>query len=337
MKSIGTIGTIGVIGAGGWGTALALLLAKRGHHIRLWGHNPEHIADLKQTRINTRYLPDILLPEKIEPTAALSDLANRDLLLIATPSRAIRETAAKLRETGIPEKTVLLSCTKGIEQGSGLRISEILAETFPENQIAVLSGPSHAEEVARNMPSAVVIGCANDEVAQRLQQTFSSGNFRAYTSADVAGIELGGALKNIFAIAAGASDGLGLGDNSKAALVTRALAEMSRLGEALGGSRETFQGLGGIGDLIVTCFSQHSRNRQVGERLGRGESITGILGSMRMVAEGVPTTKSAWECAQKLGVSAPIIEQVYAMLYEKKSTRDAMTELLAREPRPEQD
>lgn len=334
MKSISSIG---IIGAGGWGTALALLLSKRGHRIRLWGHNPEHIADLKHTRINTRYLPDILLPEKIEPTAALGDLANSDLLLIATPSKAIRETAGNLRKIGVSENAILLSCTKGIEQGSGLRISEILSETFPKNQIAVLSGPSHAEEVARNMPSAVVIGSANGEVAARLQQMFSQGNFRAYTSADVAGIELGGALKNVFAIAAGASDGLGLGDNSKAALVTRALAEMARLGEALGGCRETFYGLGGIGDLMVTCFSGHSRNRQVGERLGRGESISGILDSMRMVAEGVPTAKSAFECARKFGISVPIIEQVCAMLYEGKSTHDAMSELLARELRPEQD
>ena len=216
-------------------------------------------------------------------------------------------------------------------------MSQVLHEIFPRNPIAVLSGPSHAEEVARFMPTAVVLGSEDARVAEKLQRTFSSKNFRAYTSTDVAGIEVGGALKNIFAIAAGVSDGLGFGDNSKAALVTRSLAEMVRLGSALGGRRETFMGLGGVGDLIVTCFSRHSRNHNVGERLGRGETMEQISASMVMVAEGVPTTLSARECARKLNVSTPIIDEIYAILYENKSPRDALLALLSREPRPEED
>ena len=214
-------------------------------------------------------------------------------------------------------------------------MSEILGECFPGHALAVLSGPTHAEEVARRMPTAVVLGCIDARVAERLQSAFSTRHFRAYTSSDVAGIELGGALKNIFAIAAGVGDGLGLGDNSKAALVTRALAELSRLGEALGGRRDTFQGLSGIGDLMVTCFSQHSRNRLVGERLGRGETLGGVVASMSMVAEGIPTAYSAFECAARLGVEAPIIGQIRALLDGEITGRAALENLLGREPRPE--
>ena len=203
--------------------------------------------------------------------------------MVVTPSRVLREVAAQLARIKLREDAVLLSCTKGVERGSGARMSQILAEFFPEHTVAVLSGPSHAEEVARRMPTAVVLGCADSAIVQRLQQAFTTKFFRAYTSDDVAGIELGGALKNIFAIAAGVSDGLGLGDNSKAALVTRALAELIRLGTALGGRRETFHGLSGIGDLIVTCFSRHSRNRAVGERLGKGEPLDG---NYRLDADG---------------------------------------------------
>jgi glycerol-3-phosphate dehydrogenase (NAD(P)+) len=233
------------------------------------------------------------------------------------------------------EDAALLSCTKGVERGSGLRMSEILAETFPRHPLAVLSGPSHAEEVARRAPTAIVLGCTDAAVAQRLQRAFHTASFRAYTSDDVAGIELGGALKNIFALAAGVSDGLGLGDNAKAALVTRALTELVRLGTALGGRPETFHGLSGIGDLIVTCFSRHSRNRAVGERLGRGEPLAAIIGSMNMVAEGVPTTYSAHECAVRLGIDAPIITQVRALLDGAASPRDILTNLMTRDPRAE--
>lgn len=330
---------IAVIGAGGWGTALAMVLAdKTDAPILLWGYNAEHIERMKSTRANELYLPGVSLPENIAPTASIEEAADgAELALFVPPSKALRAVAQKFAQAQPPKTAVLLSCTKGIERGSGLRMSEILAEHFPQNPVAVLSGPSHAEEVSRRMPTAVVLGCRERAVAEEMQALFSDKSFRAYTSEDVAGIELGGALKNIFAIAAGISDGLGFGDNSKAALVTRALAELMRLGVALGGRRETFQGLSGIGDLMVTCFSRHSRNRGVGERIGRGESPEQIAASMSMVAEGVPTARSAWECAQKLRVETPIIDQVYAMLFEKKSPRLALGELLSREPRPEAD
>lgn len=328
---------LSVIGAGGWGTALAILLAERGLPIRLWAYEKEQVEELKKERVNRRFLPGVQIPENILPTNDLAEALDADLILLVPPSKAMRSVARSLAALPVPKSAVLLSCTKGIEQGSGKRMSEILAEFFPENTLAVLSGPSHAEEVSRKAPTAVVLGCGNHEIAQKLQALFSGNAFRAYTSTDVAGIELGGALKNIFAIAAGISDGLGLGDNTKAALVTRALAELIRLGVALGGRRETFQGLSGIGDLMVTCFSKHSRNRSVGERIGRGESMTDIAGSMVMVAEGVPTTLSAWECARKLGITTPIIDEMYAILYQGKAPREAMNHLLSREPRPEED
>ncbi len=326
---------IGIIGAGSWGTALGLLLSERGTPILLWGHNPKHVEELKTSRINGSYLPGIVLPPIIQPTTSLEELANADLILFAPPSKAFREVTKQLAGFQLSARTILLSCTKGIEQGSGLRMSEILAEFFAENPIAALSGPSLATELARKMATAVVIGSKNERIAQALQAIFSTNHFRVYTSDDVAGIELGGALKNIFAISAGISDGLGLGDNSKAALVTRSLAELIRFGSALGGRRETFQGLSGIGDLILTCFSGHSRNRSVGEKLGSGKSITDISNSMNMVAEGVPTTLSAYECARNLQINTPIIDEVYSILYKNKSPMDAMKELLSRDPRSE--
>jgi glycerol-3-phosphate dehydrogenase (NAD(P)+) len=284
---------------------------------------------------NRDYLPGVSLPKTLRFTPDLDAIAGADLLLLVTPSKAIREVAARLSTTAIREDTVLLSCTKGVERGSGLRMSEILAEFFPRNPIAALSGPSHAEEVARRLPTALVLGCGEAAVAQQLQQAFSAPYFRAYTNDDIAGVELGGALKNIFALAAGVSDGLGLGDNAKAAMVTRALAELVRLGTTLGGRRETFQGLSGIGDLIVTCFSRHSRNRAVGERLGRGEALGAIISSMNMVAEGVPTAASAFECARRLGVETPIIDQIYALLDGEVSPKEALTALLTRGPKAE--
>jgi glycerol-3-phosphate dehydrogenase (NAD(P)+) len=292
---------------------------------------------LVATRVNRLFLPGVTLPESIHPTHAMADTLAADVVLFVPPSKAMRSVADHFAALNPPKSTVLLTCTKGIEQGSGARMSEILAQFFPENPVAVLSGPSHAEEVARQAPTAVVLGCRDHRIAVGLQQIFSTRAFRAYTSTDVAGIELGGALKNIFAIAAGVSDGLGLGDNTKAALVTRSLAELIRLGVAMGGRRETFQGLSGIGDLMVTCFSRHSRNRGVGERIGKGETMEAINASMVMVAEGVPTALSARECARQLGVKTPVIDEVYSLVYENKPAREAMSELLSRDPRPEED
>lgn len=326
---------IAVVGAGSWGTALAVWLSARGGTITLWGHDAQHVEDLCRERTNEAYLPGVPLPSEVRPTADLTDLRGADLALLVTPSRALREVAGKLAAAGLAEDAVLLSCTKGIEYGSGLRMSQILAECLPGRPVAVLSGPSHAEEVARGGPTAIVLGCAEATTGEALQRLFNAAALRAYTSDDVAGIELGGALKNIFAIAAGLSDGLGFGDNAKAALVTRSLAELIRLSLPLGGRRETFQGLSGIGDLMVTCFSKLSRNRMVGERLGRGEKLTEIIGSMRMVAEGIPTTLSAFEQARRLGVKTPIIDQAHAILHEGRAPVAALQELFMRDPRAE--
>ena len=327
---------VAVIGAGGWGTALANLMASKGRPVMLWGYEPKHVKELRETRVNTPFLPGIRLHDNVAPTADMAEAVHgAEMILVVPPSKGMRGVARSLASTA--PQGVIVSFTKGIEQGSGLRMSEILRQALPASRIAVLSGPSHAEEVAIGMPTAVVLGCEDADLAVQVQSALNGQTFRVYTSTDVAGIELGGALKNIFAIAAGVSDGLGFGDNSKAALVTRALVELVRLGTALGGRRATFRGLSGIGDLMVTCFSQHSRNRAVGERLGRGETSEQIAASMQMVAEGVPTALSAYECARSHGVETPIIDAVHGLLYNAKSPREILIEILSREPKPEED
>ena len=324
-----------ILGAGGWGTALAVLWANRGNAITLWGHNAERAAQLRSSRINEAYLPQVNVPESVEITSDLRDCGDADLVVFVTPSVALRPVAAQLRQAGLKRGATLLSCTKGIEHHSGLRMSEILQENFPEHRIAVMSGPNLAIEVARGLPTATVLGCCEPGCAEALQDYLGTERFRIYTSDETVGIELGGALKNVFAIAAGASDGLGLGDNSKAALVTRALAEMLRLGTAMGGNVRTFYGLSGAGDLIATCFSQHSRNRRFGEQLGGGKSVEQITAETRTVAEGVPTARSAYDCAKRADVESPIIDQVHALLYEGKRPADALQELLRRDPKAE--
>jgi len=322
---------IGIIGAGGWGTALAILLAEANLPIRLWGHNPELVEELKRTRLNSAYLPVLQLPENIFPTHDLADLLPCGLILFVTPSRALREVATQLAALQTPAQTIYVSCTKGMEHTSGKLMTDILQEVLQTQSVAVLSGPNHALEVAEKIPAAAVIGCRNESQREVLQKFFSLfPTFRTYSSDDLAGIQLGGALKNIFAIGAGCSDGFRMGDNAKAALVTRSLAEMMRLGVALGGKRETFYGLSGIGDLMVTCFSRHSRNRSFGERLGQGESPEKILQSMKMVTEGVPTTRSAFEKARELQIETPVIDGIHAVLYEKKNPQEIMKGLLGR-------
>jgi glycerol-3-phosphate dehydrogenase (NAD(P)+) len=324
-----------ILGAGGWGTALAVLLADHGMQVNLWGYEPEQVEKVRKARTNERYLPGVKLDDAIILTDDLQACTAADLILFVTPSKAVRAVAGQFASLKVPPGTPLVSFTKGIEHATGLRMTEILREYFPENPIGALSGPNHAEEVSRRMPAAAVLGFADLAVAERLQPMLSTRNFRTYTTDDVAGVELGGALKNIYAIAAGVSDGLGFGDNSKAALVTRALVEMVRLGMLLGGRRETFYGLSGIGDLMVTCFSRHSRNRGLGERLGRGETLEEITTAMTGIAEGVPTARGAYECARRAGVSTPIIDQVHAMLFEGKPPKKVLIELMSRDPRPE--
>ena len=325
-----------IIGAGSWGTALAVLWAKRGREISLWSHNAGRVARLRKTRENSDYLPGVKVPQSVCVTSDLWDCAGADLIVLVIPSTALREIAMHLRRVIGGPNAVFLSCTKGIEHRTGMRMSEILRSVFPENRIAVLSGPNLAIEVARDLPTASVIGCEDADCAASLQRLLGCPRFRVYTSPDIISVELGGALKNVFAIAAGISDGLGLGDNAKAALVTRSLAELVRLGQGMGGNANAFYGLSGVGDLILTCYSERSRNHNVGQRLGKGESLAEIMASMKMVAEGIPTARSAWECARRLNIATPIIDRTYAVLYEQEKPIVALEQLLKREPKPEQ-
>ena len=329
------IGETAILGAGSWGTALAWLWGKDGRQVSLWGHDGERVARIRGTRENSDYLPGLKLPGSVRVTSELTDCTGADLIVFATPSTALRKVATQLREAIGNVRAVLLSCVKGIEHGSGMRMSQILSELFPEQKVAVLSGPNLAVEVVQDLPAATVIGCTDAVCATSLQGILGSPRFRVYTSQEVTSIELGGALKNVFAVAAGISDGLGLGDNSKAALVTRSLAELVRLGVAMGGTAQAFYGLSGAGDLIVTCYSERSRNHTLGKRLGRGESLMQITKSMRMVAEGIPTARSAFECARELKIETPIIDQVYAVLYEQKKPTSALEEVLSREQKAE--
>ena len=332
MKTVNTA----IIGAGGWGTALASLWAKQGRQIVLWGHNSDRVARMQKTRENSDYLPGLQLPDSVHITPDLNDCVDANLIVLATPSTALRGVAAHLAKMIGLTHPVFLSCTKGIEHGTGKRMTEILRQTFPENKIAALSGPNLATEVARDLPTATVIACDDGDCAASLQTALGNPRFRVYTSQDVVSVELGGALKNVFAIAAGISDGLGLGDNAKAALVTRSLAELVRFGVAMGGTANAFYGLSGAGDLILTCYSEGSRNHSVGKRLGRGEPLQEITESMKMVAEGIPTARSAWECARRLNITTPITDEVHSILYKQKKPAVALEELLKREPKPEQ-
>jgi glycerol-3-phosphate dehydrogenase (NAD(P)+) len=325
-----------ILGAGSWGTALAWLWGKDGRQISLWGNNAARAERIQKTRENSDYMPGLRLPESVRVTSELRDCTDADLIVFVTPSTVLRTIAMRLQGALSEGRAALLSCTKGIEHGTGMRMSEILGEIFPEHKLAVLSGPNLAAEVVRNMPTATVIACRDPECAADLQGFLGSSRFRVYTSDDVTSVELGGALKNVFAVAAGASDGLGLGDNTKAALLTRSLAELVRLGSAMGGNFRTFYGLSGVGDLIATCFSRHSRNRRVGEHLGRGQTLQQITSAMRMVAEGIPTAKSAYECARKINIDTPITDEVYALLYEGKPPVQAMQDLLERDQKAEQ-
>lgn len=330
--------SVSVLGAGGWGTALAILLARPERKIPLWGHDPIHVEDMVREGINAKYLSGVQLPSVIKPTADLLLAAQSEILFLAIPSRYLDAITSQLVELCGDLKPVLVSCTKGIEQDRGLLMSEVIRDRFSKSTIAVLSGPNLAGEIARGIPAAGVIGSADTQALTAVQALFAGTSFRAYTSGDIRGIQLGGALKNIFAIAAGVSDGLGLGENARAGLVTRSLTEMTRLGMAMGGGRETFGGLSGIGDLMVTCFSPSSRNHQVGFRLGQGESLESITTSMgSMVAEGIPTAMSAQAAARRLSVETPIIDEVSALLQGLKTPAAAMKSLMGRNLRAEEE
>lgn len=322
--------SVGVIGGGGWGTALALLMAGRGLDVPLWVHDAGRAEAMASTRTNASYLPGILLPEAIHPTSDLSACLESDILFLAVPSGHLAPVTQRMAD-GLNGRTpVIVSCTKGIERTNGLLMDEMISQALPGCPVAVLSGPNLAGEIAAGAPAAGVIGCGDEAVLSSVRGLFEGTTFRAYSSHDVRGIQLGGALKNVFAIAAGISDGLGLGENARAGLVTRSLAEMTRLGVAMGGHRETFRGLSGIGDLMVTCFSPRSRNHQVGFRLGKGETLETIRASMTMVAEGIPTALSARDAAARLGVETPVIDEVHALLEGSKTPAEAMRSLMSR-------
>jgi glycerol-3-phosphate dehydrogenase (NAD(P)+) len=329
---------IGAIGAGSWGTTLADLLARNDNSVTLWAYEKDLVERMSRTRENDLYLPGFTLADNLAFTADLADAVEGcDLLLLVPPSQVMREV---LRQAAphIAAGTLVVSASKGIENETLKTMSEVLEEVLPPGkaeQPVFLSGPSFAREVASGMPTAVVAASRDDEAARRVQEVFSTRNFRVYTNDDVIGVELGGALKNVIALAAGVSDGLGFGYNTRAALITRGLAEISRMGLALGANPATFSGLAGMGDLVLTCTGDLSRNRTVGMELGRGKSLQEILAGMKMVAEGVKTTLSAYQLAKKLEVEVPITEQMYRILYEEKDPRQAVTDLMMRELKAE--
>lgn len=329
---------VAILGAGSWGTALAFTAAQKADRVTLWGRDEKTVAEINKLHTNKRFLPDFMLPATIRATTAMEEVKDADLVMLVVPSRGFRGVCQTLAGIGLRREAILLSCTKGIEKDTGLRMTEIMHEVLPQQPVAVLSGPNHAEEISRRLAAAAVIGCTDAAAAKTLQSFFTLPWFRSYTSDDITGIEWGGAVKNVFAIAAGISEGLGLGDNARAALVTRGLAEMTRLGMAAGGRFETFQGLSGVGDLIVTCYSSHSRNNRVGNLLGRGDRLEDVVAGMNMVAEGIPNTESIYTAARsRFAVRTPIIDEIYAILYQQKPCKKALSELLSRDPRPEVD
>lgn len=323
---------ITVLGAGAWGTALARLLKLSGHEVTLWGHKADSLEAIRTTGRNEPFLPGIQLPPGLQLQADLNlAVSLAECLIVAVPSQPFRQVTAALAQF----KGIVLTVTKGIEYNTGLTMSGVLNETAPHARVVALSGPSFAIEVARDIPTAVVVASENLAAASSVQELFSCPSLRVYTSVDIIGVELGGALKNVVAIAAGTSDGLGFGDNSKAALVTRAIVEIRRLGGACGARPETFTGLSGLGDLMATCFSRHSRNRGFGERVGRGERPEDIAQNMLAVAEGYPTARSAYQLARKHHVSTPVIDEVYSMLYEGKNAARCVRDIMSRDLKPE--
>jgi glycerol-3-phosphate dehydrogenase (NAD(P)+) len=329
--------TFAILGAGAWGTAVALVLAKEASHcVRLWSARPEHAADLKARRENVRLLPGVMIPESIELTTDLVHAqSGADLIIVAVPTVYLRATFARA-PAAVGAATPVLSLSKGLENDSFLRPSEMIRQLWGATHVAVLSGPSHAEEVARNLPTSVVVASKDLDLARWIQQHFSGDRFRVYTNLDVVGVELAGALKNIIGIAVGICEGLGFGDNARAALMTRGLVEMTRFGVAHGAEPQTFAGLAGMGDLIATCVSRHGRNRHVGQMLAQGQTKSQILANMTMVAEGVYTARSVHERARRMGLSMPITDEVYRVLYENKAPAAAVNDLMLREPRPEE-
>ena len=326
---------IGVIGAGSWGTALALLMHNNGHQVTIWSIIGAEVEMLRTKRQHETKLPGVLLPEAIEITGNLEEaMSGKDVLILAVPSPFTRSTACMMKEF-LKANQKIVNVAKGIEEKTLMTLSEIIEQEIPAAEVAVLSGPSHAEEVGRGIPTTIVVGTGRKETAERLQNLFMNEVFRVYISPDILGMELGGSLKNVVALAAGIADGLGYGDNTKAALITRGITEIARLGTAMGGRFETFCGLTGIGDLIVTCASMHSRNRRAGILIGQGKTCEEAMAEVKMVVEGVYSAKAAMGLARKYNVQLPIIQQVNEVLFEDKSADQAVKELMLRDKKIE--
>lgn len=339
MRSGGGRVRIGVLGGGSWGTALAGLLAAEGHHVSLWALEREVAEEIRTQGENATYLPGVRLPEALEATHVVEDaVKDAEVVVSVSPSQHVRTVVAEALPH-LRDDVLIVSASKGIETSTLLRMDEVLAEVLgpaPMEGLTVLSGPSFAAEVGRNDPTAVVVASHSREARERVQQLFQTDCFRVYTNDDVVGVQVGGAVKNVVALAAGIGAGLGYGHNARAALITRGLAEITRLGIALGASRATFSGLAGMGDLVLTCTGELSRNRTVGYRLGSGESLDSILEEMKMVAEGVRTTQAVHELARRNGVEMPITEEVHAILTRGRDPWEAMQNLMLREPKPEE-
>jgi glycerol-3-phosphate dehydrogenase (NAD(P)+) len=329
---------ISVLGAGGWGTTLAVLLHNNGHNVTLWEYKSNYAEVLNKTRMNALYLPGIPIPKEIIITHDLKESThNQDIIVLAVPSQFLRHVVQNISPATI-KNTILVNVAKGIEKETLLTMSQMLKEVIPslsDDQLGILSGPSHAEEVSRKVPTAVVTASTNRETSKSIQSAFMTSYFRVYSSLDILGVELGGAFKNVIAIGAGIIDGANFGDNTKAAIMTRGIAEISRLGIALGALPETFAGLSGMGDLIVTCMSRHSRNRFVGEQIGGGKTLKQVLSSMDMVAEGVETSRSASELATRHSVETPITTEVFKILFEDKDPVKATNDLMTRDMKME--
>lgn len=326
-----------VLGDGGWGTTMCLVAAQNGHEVTLWGHDPDHLKALAYARENQLFLKGVSLPETLRFEWDMKKAASTaDLVVVAVPTKFLRSVFEG--HTGlIPEGADVVSLTKGIERETLLRPSQLLETCLACDPVAVLSGPSHAEEVAKGLPASVTVASRELALAERVQSVLMTGALRIYTSDDVVGVELGGALKNVIAVAAGIATGLGLGDNAMAALVTRGLAEITRLGIALGADPLTFAGLSGMGDLITTCISPHGRNRAVGLAIGQGKTLKEVLSEMEMVAEGVTTVVSARDLGRQVGVDLPITEETWNILYNDKDPHTAVTDLMTREGKAEHD
>lgn len=325
---------ISVLGAGGWGTTLAIVLYLNGHHVTLWEYRKDYAKALHKTRYNKTYLPGVLIPEPIKVTHSLHEaIENKHMIIIAVPTQFIRGVMEQVRKINYGDAT-FVSVSKGVEKGSLFTVTQIIKdelEGLDESNIGVLSGPSHAEEVSRKIPTAVVAASSDPNTTDQIQAAFMTSYFRVYSSDDVLGVELGGALKNVMAIGAGMVEGAGFGDNTKALIMTRGIAEISRLGVALGAKKETFSGLSGMGDLVVTCMSKHSRNRFVGEQIGKGLSLEQVMKNMKMVAEGVETCRGVVALAEEADVETPIVDAVFRVLYENHDPVKATYELLTRD------